>query len=33
MKNVLLEELPPALKIEVMNHIHGVMIKTLHFFD
>lgn len=33
MKRVLLEELPPALKIEVMNHTHGAMIKALHFFD
>ena len=33
MKQVLLEELPPALKIEVMFHTHGTMIKALHFYE
>ena len=32
-KNSLLEELPPALKIEVMNHTHGDVIHGLRFFE
>ncbi len=32
-KNMLLEELPPALKIEVMKQTNGDMIDSLRFFE